>query len=221
MLEARGIGRLRPGGEGWLLHDVSLALAPGERAALIGPSGAGKTLLMRALALLDPLDRGAVWWRGRDVASHDVPAFRARVIYLQQRPALFEGSVEDNLRAPFALKTHRSASFDRERVRATFEALGRDDGFLAKLHRDLSGGEAQLTALVRALQLDPSVLLLDEPTAALDRETARRVEDLLAQWAGAGDGRRSLLWISHDPEQAARVADRRLVMERGRLTAEA
>jgi putative ABC transport system ATP-binding protein len=219
VLEARGIGRLRTGDGGWLLDDVSLTLAPGETVVLAGPSGAGKTLLLRALALLDPIDRGAVYWRGRAVRCQDVPGHRARVMYLPQRAALFEGSVEDNLRVPFTLGTHRAARYDRDRALATLAALGREPGFLAQSHRDLSGGEAQITALLRALQLDPEALLLDEPTSALDRETALGVEGLLGRWVRAAGAGRSLLWVTHDAGQAGRVADRRLRLERGRLTA--
>src|SRR5262245_53862546 len=150
LLEARGVGRRRPGGDGWLLEDASLALRPGDRLALVGPTGGGKTLLLRALALLDPLDAGTVCWQGEPVPNSGVPAFRRQVIYLHQRPALFEGTVEDNLRQPFALRVHRGERFDPARVASLLAALGRDASFLAKRQGDLSGGEAQITALLRA-----------------------------------------------------------------------
>ena len=124
LLEACGVGRLRPGEQGWLLHNVSLEVRGGDRLALAGPSGGGKTLLLRALALLDPLDVGAACWRGQPVAAAEVPAFRRRVAYLHQRPALFEGTVEDNLRLPFSLAVHREQSFDRERALALLATLG-------------------------------------------------------------------------------------------------
>ena len=106
LLEASRI--TRRGDDGRLLLDrLDLALIAGERLVLSGPSGAGKSQLLRALALLDPLESGEVLWEGSPVADEDVPKFRSRVIYQQQAPALFEGTVEENLRRPFALGTNR------------------------------------------------------------------------------------------------------------------
>jgi putative ABC transport system ATP-binding protein len=217
LLEARGIGRRLPGGQGWLLQDIWLEVRAGERWALVGPSGSGKTLLLRSLALLDPLDAGDIFWQGQSVSAPAIPDFRRQVIYLHQRPALFEGTVEDNLRQPFALGANRDRRFDRERVLERLADLGRDAFFLARVQRDLSGGEAQMVALLRAIQLDPAILLLDEPTAALDPESARAIESLVRHWLEEAPEKRALVWISHDLAQAGRVADRQLVMRHGRL----
>jgi putative ABC transport system ATP-binding protein len=214
---ARGIGRRDPNGQNWLIRDVSFAVNLGQRLALLGPTGAGKTVLLRALALLDPVDAGSVVWQGRAVAGDAVPCFRKQVVYVHQRPALFDGSVEDNLRHPFTLKAHRGSRFDRERVLELLDGLGRGAAFLGSSSRDLSGGEAQLVALVRAVQLDPAVLLLDEPTASLDQVTAKAVEGLLDRWFAAAAGRRALVWVSHNPDQARRVASEWLTMRSGRL----
>lgn len=216
ILEARTIGRRLPGSNRWLFHDVSLAIRPGERIALVGSTGAGKTLLLRALALLDPLDAGEVFWNGKLVSS--VPYFRSRVIYLHQRPPLFAGTVEENLRQPFALRTHRGRRFDRPRILRLLKDVGRRDDFMEKSHRDLSGGERQLVALLRALQLEPTVLLLDEPIAALDAETSRRVERLVRTWQAEGSRRRAFVWVSHQAAQVARITDRTLTMQAGQLT---
>lgn len=214
-LEADRVGRRHPAG-GWLLRGVSLTLAPGDRVAVEGPTGAGKTLLLRALALLDPLDEGRVLWRSRAVADAEVPRFRRRVAYLHQSPALLEGTVEDNLRAPFAFRVHRNRAYDETRARELLAELGRDPSFLGKATHDLSGGERQVTALVRLLQLEPRILLLDEPTAALDPASVERVEDLLSRWVAGGDGGRAYVWVSHDRQQAGRVGGRALRLEAGR-----
>jgi putative ABC transport system ATP-binding protein len=154
------------------------------------------------------------------VGGDAVPAYRKQVIYLHQRPALLDGSVEDNLRYPYTLGVHRGTRFDRVRMVELLDGLNRGAAFLEKSGRDLSGGEAQIVALLRAVQLDPAVLLLDEPTASLDRATALAVEGLLDRWLAAGSGRRSLVWVSHDPDQALRVSSRRLHMRSGRIESE-
>jgi putative ABC transport system ATP-binding protein len=220
-LEARGLGRRHPTALGWLLRDVSLDVRAGDRLAVLGPTGAGKTLLLRALALLDPVDEGTIRWRGAAVRRDAIPAFRSRVVYLHQRPALFAGTVEENLRAPFQLRAHGQRRFDREQLLERIEWLGRDRSFLAKPLRELSGGESQLVAVLRALQLDPAILLLDEPTAALDAATSRAIEHLVSGWFEERPGERASAWVSHDHEQARRVADRVIFVKDGRLESEA
>jgi putative ABC transport system ATP-binding protein len=183
----------------------------------VGPTGAGKTLLLRALALLDPLDEGEIQWKGHVVSGHAVPAYRREVIYLHQRPALLEGSVETNLRYPFSLRVNRGCSFDRDRILDLLESIGRAASFVEKSSRDLSGGEAQIVALLRALQFDPSILLLDEPTTSLDLGTARAIEELLLTWRSESPADRAFLWVSHDSDQVRRVASRCLRMQGGKL----
>lgn len=219
-LHVSEIGRRDPKGVGWLIRDVSLVVEPGQRLAIAGATGAGKTVLLRALALLDRLDAGSIHWRGHLLSGADVPSYRAEVIYLNQRPAIFAGSVEENLRYPYSLEVHRKKSFDRERIVEQLDRLGRHPTFLAKSGRELSGGEAQIVALLRATQLSAAILLLDEPTASLDLETARSIEKLVNDWFCAGQGARSVIWVSHNPEQLGRVADRCFFMRSGRLSAE-
>jgi UDP-glucose/iron transport system ATP-binding protein len=219
-IELDDIGRRNPKGEGWLIEGVTLKLHAGDRLGVLGPSGAGKTVLLRAMALLDPLDAGTILWQGRPVRDEGVPLFRKRVIYLHQRPALFDGSVLDNLRLPFALKNHRDRVFDRNRALDLLANLGRDAEFLAKPSRRLSGGEAQLVALVRALELEPAVLLLDEPTASLDLPTTQAVERALEDWLTAGNDGRAFVWVSHDLEQTRRMTTRRIYLRAGRLAPE-
>ncbi len=219
-IEANGLGRRNPKAEGWLIRDVTLTLSLGERLGVLGPSGAGKTVLLRCLAMLDPVDAGSILWQGRTIAGDEVPPYRSRAIYLHQRPALVDGSVEDNLRLPFELAVHRGRRFDPEKVDDLLGRLGRDRSFLEKASRDLSGGEAQIVGLLRALQLEPTVFLLDEPTASLDQATAEAVEGLLDDWLAADSPARALVWISHDRDQAHRVTDRRIYLRSGQIDPE-
>jgi putative ABC transport system ATP-binding protein len=219
-LVAIGIGRRNPKSDSWLIREVNMAVHYGDRVGIAGSSGAGKTVLLRALAMLDPIDAGEILWNGRPVDGDAVPAYRKQVIYLHQRPALYEGSVEDNLRYPFTLKGHRSKDFDRSRVVDLLAALGRDAGFLAKSSRDLSGGEAQIVALIRAIQLEPSVLLLDEPTASLDPGTGQALEVVIDRWLSAKTGERALIWVSHDREQTLRMTAQTIALHSGHVVME-
>lgn len=187
---------------------------------MTGPSGAGKTLLLRALAMLDPLDCGEVRFHGQTLRRDAVPAFRRQVMYLHQRPVLLGETVADALRHPLSLAAHRARPFDRDRIVSWLESWGRDSRFVDKKTADLSGGESQLVALARALQLDPVVLLLDEPTAALDSPTATAVETHLRLWLDDAPNDRAIVWVGHDRNQIARVAHRTLAIEAGRLVLE-
>lgn len=218
LLEARGLVRRDPRTATTLLHATAFALAAGQRAVITGPSGSGKSVFMRALALLDPIDEGRVLWHGRDIDRHVIPRFRRSVAYVRQRPALVEGSVEDNLRYPYSLHAYRDVRFDRGLAERLAAAAGRGDDFLAKRASDLSGGEAQVASLIRVLQLAPEVLLLDEPTASLDPESTRAIEALVTDWFDADRSRRASIWVSHDPVQAERIGDRRFTMRAGALT---
>ena len=215
MLQACGVTRRSAGRI--LLEDISLTLRGGDRIAMVGPTGSGKTLLLRCLAMLDPHDAGEILWLGEQIPGPDVPAYRSRVMYLHQRPAIAEGTVEDNLCQSFLLKAHHGKRFKRERIVDLLESLGRTESFLSKQQRDLSGGESQLTALLRAIQLDPNILLLDEPTAALDAATGEMVENMVTSWVNERPAERATVWVSHAPEQAKRVADRTIHMANGRL----
>ncbi len=215
LLEARGVGRKL--GPKWLLHPVTLSISPGQRLTLQGPSGSGKTLLLRCLAMLDPCDVGEIYWSGNQVRGGFVPRFRGHVIYLHQRPVLFEGTVLDNLQQPFALHVHRGSHFDRSRIVKLLAAVERPENLLNQPAQELSGGESQLVALLRAIQLNPEVLLLDEPTAALDADATRMVEQIVSNWCAGGERPRALVWVTHDPQQAVRVGGTMYRLRNGEL----
>lgn len=211
MLTVTDLGRQVAGR--WLWQNVSFTLAAGDCVGLVAPSGAGKTLLFRGLVQLDPVQQGQVVFEGRSIADWALPAYRTQVMYLSQRPAMMEGSVADNLRHPFTLGQHRHRAYRAERLLAWLDSLGRGPDFLTLSATQLSGGERQLVALLRALQLEPKLLLLDEPTASLDPATIQRVEALLTQWLQGPN--RALMITSHDPAQIDRFTHRRLGLGHG------
>lgn len=219
LIKASGLVRNDAKTHKCLLNPTNFTLAGGDRVALTGPSGSGKSVFLRALALLDPLEDGSVFWRDKPVSGFGIPAYRRHVSYIAQRPAMLEGSVEDNLRYPFSLKVYQDLTFDRATALRLAEQAGRDERFLDQQSSELSGGEAQIAALIRVLQLQPDVLLLDEPTASLDPESSREIESLVSAWfSGAKQDDRAFIWISHDQEQAQRMSERRLTMQAGTLS---
>jgi putative ABC transport system ATP-binding protein len=217
LLTACELGRRKPVSGGWLFNDVCLEVHPGDWLVISGPSGSGKTVLLRAIAMLDPIDEGIIHLRGRAIPCERVPAYRSEVVYLHQQPALFDGTVAKNLENPYSLKVHRTRKFDRARIAERLGGLGRDKGLLDRSSRDLSGGEAQIVALLRAIQLDPTVLLLDEPTASLDLAAVCAIEKLIGQWLEEQSDGRAVVWISHDMAQVRRISTRSLAMHSGRL----
>lgn len=205
MLSARGLSRSV--GSRRLWQGVDLEVRTGERLAVSGPSGVGKSLLLRELAGLDALEGGEVWLRGKPQSAWPMPRFRAEVMYLLQRPAPASGTVGAHLAEPFGFKIHAGKSYCPEEASHLLQQLGRPPAFLDQDAARLSGGEAQLVALVRALLLSPTVLLLDEATSALDAETAEGVEAVLRNWLDTGPAR-ALVFVSHDRAQQERFATR-------------
>ncbi len=186
----------RPG-----LPAVSFELADGECLALRGPSGAGKTLLLRAIADLDP-NEGRVRLDGCVRESMPAPKWRSLVTYLAAEP----GWWGERVAAHFP---------DWAAVGPLVEALGLPadcgDWPIARL----STGERQRLALARVLLAAPRVMLLDEPTSGLDAQAAARVEAILKARLEQGV---AILLVTHATEQAARMAARRLTMDHGRLS---
>jgi phosphate-transporting ATPase len=175
----------------------------GECVAIRGPSGAGKTLLLRAVADLDP-SVGSVILEGRNRSTIPGSEWRRLVGYVPAEPGWWAETVDEH----FA---------DWPAAAVFLKILGFPDETGTWPISRLSTGERLRLALVRALIMRPKVLLLDEPTAALDSASGAAVEALIATERRAG---LAVLWVTHDPSQARRIADRQLVMEAGYLQAE-
>jgi putative ABC transport system ATP-binding protein len=196
----------------WIWHYLNFELHSGEKVAVVGASGSGKSLLLRALAGLDSVQEGQITFWGKPINSWFMPFYRSQIIYLPQRPALWEGTTEENLQQVYRLASHRDKVYNRKLILEYLHLLNRDADFLQRPVSAISGGEAQITAFLRALQLSPQVLLLDEPTASLDGETARCLETLVAAWLD-GDPQRAYLWTSHDPLQLERLTTRQIILK--------
>lgn len=182
------------------VRGASFDLDAGECIAITGPSGSGKSRLLRAIADLDP-HGGEVWLRGEDRRRLPAHRWRQRVAYLPAESAWWDEWVGDHFPAP-----------EPERL----AALGLPVEIMSWQVSRLSSGERQRLALMRLLAGEPEVLLLDEPTANLDSASGEQVERLLAQQQAQGKG---LLWVSHDAEQVRRVADKGFVINNSQLEA--
>ena len=184
----------RPG-----LEPVSFALEPGDCLAVSGPSGAGKSLLLRAIADLDP-NHGTVSLDGENRDAMPAPQWRQRVIYVQTEPGWWAETVADHF-----------DDWSDAHPLATALGLPPECGDWPVLR--LSTGERQRLGLVRALVTSPAVLLLDEPTSGLDPDATAAVENAIAEFLGDHG---TVVWVTHDQDQAERVADRHLSIENGR-----
>jgi putative ABC transport system ATP-binding protein len=209
LFELRDVRLARGGRE--VLRGVNARLPEGA-SCLAGPSGSGKSTLLRLLNRLADPDRGAVLYRGRDITEREPRGLRREVALVPQLPALAEGTVAANVR--FA------ASFAglEPDVTRLLRLAGLDDGYAERDGARLSVGEQQRVMLARALALEPRVLLLDEPTAALDTGAREAVEATLAGLRGRLGI--SLVLVTHDLAQAERVADWVVRVEAGRAVAQ-
>lgn len=221
LIEIRDLTRRDAKTKRLLLDNVNLSISSGQRIGLVGPSGSGKSSLLRAIARLDRCDAGDVRFDGKSILRDAVPAYRRQVIYLPQRPAFVAGTVRENLELPFHFAA-ATKPFDETRVHHWLGDLAKSQEFLSQSVDRLSGGEQQIVALIRAIALSPQVLLLDEPTASLDSEATQRFEELVLTWCESNQSGplRALVWTSHDASQIRRMTTRRIAMGRGVLTAE-
>jgi putative ABC transport system ATP-binding protein len=213
VLEGRELVVLREGRR--ILDGASILVKPGEAVAIDGPSGSGKSTLARALATLVEVDAGTVLFEGQDAREIAPTEFRTRVAFLAQQPAMFTGTVRANLGAGPAL--HRKSLGDAQ-ARELILAVGLDGSILPREARTLSGGEKQRVALARALANTPEVLILDEPTAALDPDAGERIVALLRALSARG---LSLVMVTHVEAHARALGGTRYRCERGRLFAAA
>lgn len=187
--------------------DGLTAAIPGRGVtAVFGPSGSGKSTLLRLCNRLELPTSGRVSFYGSDIAGLDPLWLRRRVGMCFQRPTPFPGTVADNLRVA-------DPDADEARMRETLDRVALTGAWLDRDVLALSGGEAQRVCLARTLMARPRVLLLDEPTSAVDAEAAEVIERAVRELAADGT---PALWVTHDAAQVTRAADRVLRLERGR-----
>jgi putative ABC transport system ATP-binding protein len=208
LFELRDVSLARDGRS--VLDSVSAEIHSGA-TAIVGPSGSGKSTLLRLLNRLTDPDEGSIAYRGRPLEGYDPLLLRREVSLVPQLPSLLDGTVEANLAYAAGL-----AGKELDPARCLGLA-GLDAEFAERDVSKLSVGEQQRAMLARALSQEPAVLLLDEPTSALDHDARDAIEATLAGLRRELEI--SLVLVSHDPEQARRLADRALRLKEGRVVA--
>jgi putative ABC transport system ATP-binding protein len=209
VLETRHLSRSIEGKR--LVEDVSIQVSHGDVLAIVGPSGAGKSSFLRLINRLDEPSSGSVLLEGQDYREIEPRLLRRRVGMVLQAPNLFPGTVASNLAYGPRQRGERVAPDQIERLLEQVTLLGYQDRDI----EGLSGGEAQRVSLARTLMNSPEILLLDEPTSALDSAAEQEVEALLRRIIR--DQRLTCLIVTHDIEQAKRLAERAMLMRAGKL----
>lgn len=171
---------------------VSLCLHVGEIVTLRGPSGIGKSRLVRAIADLEPASSGTVMLRNTALSVMPAPKWRDRVRYLAAEPGWWAETARAHFREPSAVQTRLSSLLLAEAV-------------MDRPIAELSTGERQRLALLRGMEGAPAVLLLDEPTSALDPESTQAVQNMLRHFAARGG---AILLVTHNAAQAHEIGDR-------------
>ena len=196
----------------FVLKDISLTIADGEYFIILGPTGAGKTVLLESIAGLNPIKSGRIWLSGRDIT--DLKPEKRGVSIVYQDHALFPHlSVKDNIL--FGLKMRKSPARDLAARQDWLVGLLNISHLLKRKPHTLSGGERQKVALARALSIRPEVLLLDEPLSALDPETREALQGELYKLHRVL--KNTIIHVTHDFEEAMALGTRVAVIGEGRL----
>ena len=201
-----------------LLHDVSLELKSGEAVALMGGSGSGKSTLARILLRLLPCDSGKIYFQEQEIsnaAGKDLKNFRRNLQFISQRPESFldpRQTLGCSLKEAF---TVFNLSYDENKIKAMLDLVKLNAELLQRYPHQVSGGEIQRICLVRALLLEPKLLILDEPTSMLDISVQAQILHLLRDIRE--EKQLAYLFITHDKQLAKWLCDRVLHIEQGQL----
>ena len=204
-----------------VLKDVSFSVAAGTTFVLLGRSGTGKSVTLKLICGLLKADSGSVIVNGEDITkldSSELAPIRRHIGFLFQSAALFDSiSVGENVAFPLRRYTKKADAEIREHAHTILEQLGLGKEY-DSMPGDLSGGMRKRAGLARALAVEPSLLLVDEPSAGLDPITSMEIDELLIDIRT--NHHATLVVVTHDIQSARRIADRLAFLDQGRLLAE-
>ena len=190
-----------------VLQNISFEVEAGDRIGILGASGAGKTTLLRLLNGLETPSSGKIFFRDRLLSAYEPSTLRRAIGYVLQKPVLFGTTIAENLTYPFELHKEK---INWQEVNRYLDAANLPQDIVNKSIHALSGGEQQRIALIRSLLARPTILLLDEVTAALDEANTLLIETLLRQ--EQREKELTILFISHNIPQAKRLAEKILYL---------
>lgn len=195
-----------------ILKDISFTVQKKEIIALLGPSGSGKSSLLKSINMLNTPSCGQIKYHNNDIQEISPMALRKKIGYVLQKPTLFGNDVMENLKYPCEL--HQKV-FDINLVEFYLKKVNLKPDILEKKPNELSGGEQQRISLVRTLLLEPEIILLDEVTSALDEDNTLLIEELIKY--ENENNELTVIFISHNNEQAKRLAQKVIYMEEGAI----
>ncbi|OHW63318.1 sulfate/thiosulfate import ATP-binding protein CysA [Andreesenia angusta] len=198
-----------------ILEIDELEIEDGKVTSIVGESGSGKTTLLRLLNKLISCDSGEVKYRGENIENIDSVELRRNVVMLPQIPSIFSGTVRDNLQ--IGLKFSEKPEADDSVLLSVLELVGLKKS-LDESSENLSGGEKQRLALGRVILLEPEVLLLDEPSSALDEETERIIIGKLVEYTK--EQKKTLVMVTHSKKIAKNYSDNIIEIRNGRIAEE-
>ncbi|MDD2502047.1 MAG: ATP-binding cassette domain-containing protein [Geobacter sp.] len=197
------------------LHEINCSFTTGQLTALIGPSGGGKSSLIRLINRLEDPSSGQIHLTGQNIRDLPPPLLRQRVGMMLQKAYMFEGTVLENLQQPFRYRKEPLPAPDHQDLVRCIRLSRLSPDYLQRDARTLSGGEQQRVNLARALINRPEVLLLDEPTSALDRPTTDSLGATLQEICHT-EGL-TVIMVTHDLRLARRISDQTIYLEAGRI----
>ncbi|KKK38739.1 amino acid ABC transporter ATP-binding protein [Mesobacillus campisalis] len=195
-----------------ILKRVTGSFPQGRITTLVGPSGAGKTTLLKLCNGLISPDAGEIFIKNKPIGSYDPVELRRQVGIALQSAPMVGGTVMENLHLPFQLQGKK---LEEKEAASLLDDVGLNQGFLGRNVKDLSGGQRQKVSIARTLVNHPEILLLDEITSSLDRTSTKEIEELIVK-INTKYGT-TIIWITHNLQQALKVADYTWVMMEGEV----
>ena len=200
-----------------ILHNINLSIRDGEFVVLIGESGCGKTTTLKMINKLIRPSEGKILINDKDISQVDTISLRRRMGYVIQQIGLFPHmTIEENIKLIARLNSHDEDKINENAIKLMKMVNLDPDKYLGVYPSELSGGQQQRAGVVRAFMTDPEIILMDEPFSALDPITRSQIQNALLDMQE--NLKRTIVFVTHDMDEAIKLADRICIMENGQIT---